>query len=391
MTNTRFNSIACVLLLAGSTEAFAPGLRTVTSARSLTITSTSRSSPRLFASSSVLPENGNKDEVQRLRDMAAKLRQEAATLEADQKKAFAQAAEQIFRRFDMNKDGKIDVAELKDGLEKVLKIDVPDKRAEQLVQAFDTNQDGALQLEEFSGAGVDGLRNKLDAIVREERNQARAKAKAVQTQAETAKIAEMQMELVNDKAPTATDKIVSVLPYLFPLIDGLQFARFFIEGNPDSPLATAALIAYGLYRSIPLSGFLSFVTLNFLSSNPKLNKLVRFNMQQAVYLDIALFAPALLVALGAGLLTQLGVQIPASAAELGSDAMFLTLLGTIGYTSISSLLGQVPDKLPFISDRVQNGMITPDMFDVEGRFSPFDEEGNLKETKKDSDDENKRK
>ena len=386
MTNLRFSSVVCLLMLASSSEAFAPNLRTTsTTVRSLTVSN--RVSPR-FASTSTMPENGN-DEIQRLRDMAAKLRQEAAGLEAEQKKAFAQAAEQVFRRFDKNKDGKISAPELKEGLEKVLKIELPEKRAEQLVQAFDTNQDGSLQLEEFSGAGVDGFRNKLDAIAREERNEARQKAKAIQAETEAARMAEMQMELVNDKPPTITDKIVSVLPYLFPLVDGLQFARFFIEGNPENPLASAALIAYGLYRAIPFSGFLSFFVLNFLSSNPKINKLVRFNMQQAVYLDIALFAPALLVALTAGLLNQLGVNIPASATELGNDAMFVALLATIGYTSISSLLGEIPNKLPFISQRVENGMISPDMFDAEGRFSPFDKDGNLKE-KDDDDDKNKR-
>jgi hypothetical protein len=317
--------------------------------------------------------------------MAAKLRQEAAGLEAEQKKAFTQVAEKLFRKFDTNDDGKVSAPELKDGLEKTLKIEVSEARAEKLVEAFDANQDGALQLEEFSG--VDAFRNKLEAIVRDEGNAARERARAEQAKAEAARMAEMQTELVNDKPPTTTDKLVSVLPYLFPLIDGLQFARFFVEGNPENPLAIAALVAYGLYRAIPFSGFLSFLTLNFLSSNPKINKLVRFNMQQAVYLDIALFAPALLVTLSAGLLNQLGVTIPANAAELSSDAMFLILLATIGYTSVSSLTGELPNKLPFISKRVEDRMISADMFDADGRFNPFARDGNVKDS---NDDKEKR-
>ena len=329
----------------------------------------------LFASST-LQSSEQPDEVERLRAMAAKLRQEAVSLEFQQKAAVAAASEKFFRKLDVDQNGSISVQELRQGLAKVFKTELPEQRARQLVQEFDVNGDGALQLEEF--VGVDALRNRLDALMQADRDRERQQAKDAQAQTEAAQLKEAQLELVNDKPPTASDKIVSVLPYLFPLLDGLQFSRFFLMGHSENPLAITAAIAYALYRSIPFGGLISFFGLTFLSDNPKLNRLVRFNLQQAVFLDIFLFAPALVASLGTALLSRGGVVIPPEVVELSTDATFLALVGAIGYASVSSLLGIAPNRLPFVSERTEQRMISPEMFDVNGRFAPFDEDGNLK-------------
>ena len=70
--------------------------------------------------------NGSDDdddqEIERLKKMAAKLRAEAAALEADKAAQLAEAAEKAFERFDINSDGEVSLAELKTGLEKELKV-----------------------------------------------------------------------------------------------------------------------------------------------------------------------------------------------------------------------------------------------------------------------------
>lgn len=79
----------------------------------------------ILSSSTRLRATGNEDtddEIERLKVMAAKLRAEAAELEAEKAQAMADAAEKAFQKFDTNQDGEISLAELKEGLEKTLKV-----------------------------------------------------------------------------------------------------------------------------------------------------------------------------------------------------------------------------------------------------------------------------
>jgi hypothetical protein len=159
--------------------------------------------------------------------------------------------------------------------------------------------------------------------------------------------------------------------------------------NADNPLVGLLGLLFTAYRSIPFSGFIAFLALNTLSSNPGLNKLVRFNMQQAIFLDIALFFPGLLAALIAGLGSVAGFTIPEAANQASSTAIFGVLLLTVMYTSISSLLGITPDAIPIISKAVEDRMPTTDMFDDEGKFVPREAREGKEENKKDDDDKKK--
>jgi len=67
-------------------------------------------------------DNAQDNEIERLKKMAAKLRAEAAALEADKANQLALAAEKAFRKFDINLDGEVSLSELKAGLEKELKV-----------------------------------------------------------------------------------------------------------------------------------------------------------------------------------------------------------------------------------------------------------------------------
>ena len=308
------------------------------------------------------------DEIKRLQSMAQRLRAEATLLETERAQELAEAAERAFCKFNTNKDGEISPEELKAGLERELKTELPDERVKRVMKDFDISGDGKLRLEEF--VTVEKFRNKLEALAREEKQQALDAAKAAQTEEEMAKLAEARLNLLNDREPTTRDKIVSVLPYLLPLLDNLEFGRFLVVENADNPFFIILSLIYGLYRSVPFGGFIAYIALNTLSSNPNVNRLVRFNMQQAINVDIALFFPSLIGAAAALISSGAGFQIPPGVAELGSDAIFVAVLLTLGYASASSLLGITPDKIPFISQAVEDRMLSVDMFDESGRFIP---------------------
>ena len=193
-------------------------------------------------------------------------------------------------------EGSTKTMTVKAGLEKSLKVELSDKRVAELMKEFDASGDGALQIDEF--VGVDKFRNRLEALSREEKRLAVEAKKMAQKEAEVADLFQAKMKILNDGKPTNLDKVLSVLPYLLPLMDGLQYGRFLLgaEGAEANPFVAVLAVLYGLYRAIPFSGFIAYFGLNFLGGNPSINRLVRYNMQQAIYIDIALFFPGLLTA-----------------------------------------------------------------------------------------------
>lgn len=304
------------------------------------------------------PSEADQD-VKRLQAMAAQLREEATELERKQGWERSQAAGRAFDKFDTNQDGELSLDELKVALEKTFKLDVPEDQVQRLMDDFDTSGDGKLQKDEF--VGIERFRNRLDSIVYDERQRKVESQKLAQKEAEIAQLIESQLDLINDKEPSNTDRIVSALPYLLPLMDGLSFGQFLLTGHESNPFVGVLALLFTVYRSIPFSGFVAFFALSSLSSNLSTNRLVRFNAQQALYLDFALFVPGLVMALAGAASSGLGLSIPPVIGELSSDAVFVTLIAALGYSAVSSLLGVTPDKIPFLSESVNKRVPTADM------------------------------
>jgi hypothetical protein len=109
-------------------------------------------------------------------------------------------------------------------------------------------------------------------------------------------------------------------------------------------------------------------------------------MQQAIFLDIALFFPGLLSGLVGLLVGGANVQLPAVVVQLSTDAIFFTLVAAIVYSAVSSALGIEPNKIPLISKAVDDRMPSIDMFDItpEGRIIPKPKD----EEKKEDDEKN---
>lgn len=286
-----------------------------------------------------------------LKAEAARLRAEAEALEAEQREFIARAAAEVFREFDLNNDGSISLEELRLGLMKELQDQVTPEQVARLMAAFDASGDGNLQIDEFKS--VEEFRRKLDSIALEDREKAEEAAKiARKTKEEAAKLAIMA-EIVNDGPPTFADRWVSILPYLVPLFDSFQYGQKFISSRDDTVASTLAVF-YRLYASIPFSGLIAFFVLSFIANNSQLNRLIRFNIQQAIYIDIALIVPSLLSGVVLVGLPTLGVDLSPEFADLASTATFLVFASSIIYSLISSLaFGQIPNKIPIISDKAE--------------------------------------
>ena len=120
--------------------------------------------------------------------------------------------------------------------------------------------------------------------------------------------------------------------YLFYLLPPLGLA--------DSILLGPFKLIYGI---VPFAQLIFFIGLSVLSRNQNISRPVRFNIQQALILDIALIFPSLLGQL-------IPIPMPGMIVNSGSNFVYLAMLGSVSYAFISNLSGNVPDKIPVISD-----------------------------------------
>lgn len=145
-------------------------------------------------------------------------------------------------------------------------------------------------------------------------------------------------------------RVASCLPYVLPLLDGERYGRYLFYLVPGLGLADSLLLGPFkiLYTGIPFAQFIAFIGLSILSRNPELPRSLRFNLQQALLLDIALIFP--------GLLGQLPLPMPDVFANSLSNFVYLAMLGSVGYSVGCNLAGRVPDKIPIVSEAANSSI-----------------------------------
>ena len=285
-----------------------------------------------------------------------------------------------FESFDTNRDGSISVEELKVGLENAFKgLVITPEQASKLMIAFDESNDGAIQFNEFKG--VEAFKQRLEAFIRDEKEAEIKALFAARENKEAAELAEKKsMALAqfqssfNDGPPTASDRVVSLLPYLFPLLDSIQYGRFLMSTEQDNPLIATLAVLYQIYLTIPFSGLIAFFALSALSNNLRLNRLVRFNIQQAIAIDIGLILPSLFGGIGLIGLPYLGVTVPDDVKVTLETLTFFLFSAAILYSCVSSLFGIIPNKIPFVSEGVERRVLKASMFDENGNIIPSEKE-----------------
>lgn len=313
------------------------------------------------------------DKIARLRETAAEFRAQVASLEIQQEQERRAGANRSFAQFDVNNDGAVDVTELQEGLagplresfikqitksigrkprpeeveERIAQLPggtlFPDDLARKLIKVYDCNNDGVLQESEF--APTEELRTRLENMFRERQDEER-RAKAAERAQEIA-LKTKAAGGMSSRGITAGDKALSTVPYLLPMMDGIVYSAHLFMALPEQtswaqPLAAVLL---GL-RSIPFFPLIMFFGMSFLSRNQQVNKLVRFNMRQAINFDLALIPPSLLAPLIDFSLREDAYKV-VPLTQAGSDILFISLVAAIAYSIGSSALGYFPNKLPF--------------------------------------------
>lgn len=298
----------------------------------------------------------------RMRALAAKLRAEAAQLEVEQKQYLVEKLKDIFDEFDTNKDGEISVEELKNGLSRALRAAINEEQAQKILKQFDTSGDGALQLQEFQNIEI--FRRKFDKILQEEKMGVQEAREQARQAVVAASKAEFISNLINNAPPSASDRILSILPLILPILDSLPYGKSLIADFDlqSNPIVDSFAFLYLLYQTIPFSGLIAFFLFNSLSSNLRLNRLVRYNIQLAIFLDIALIIPGILITTISSGGNLFGFQIPPDITNFASMVTFVASLSVSSYVVVSSLLGKEVNYIPLISDRIRQRVPTTEEF-----------------------------
>jgi len=139
------------------------------------------------------------------------------------------------------------------------------------------------------------------------------------------------------------DRAFAAAVYLFPITDGFQFGKFIYQQVPPvGAIAQAIYPAIASFESIPFSSLIFFIGLSTLSRNPGLSRFLRFNLQQAILLDIAFIIP--------GFVGSAGQGFPVIMQQTGCNTIFYIMVLAIGYSWYAIAQGKTPDQIPIVSD-----------------------------------------
>jgi hypothetical protein len=142
------------------------------------------------------------------------------------------------------------------------------------------------------------------------------------------------------------DRVCAALAYLLPLTESIVFAQFVLRDFPLLAWLLLPTVPLGMiYKSIPFGELIVFFILILgVVRNPSISRFIRFNVMQAILIDIILFLLSLLVN------TVLNPILVGVAREIVFSTIFLGILGAAVYGISQCLAGIYPDKIPGVSE-----------------------------------------
>lgn len=150
-----------------------------------------------------------------------------------------------------------------------------------------------------------------------------------------------------DEEISGSDKIKACVPYILPLLDGEIFGRYIYERVPPLGFLDSLFIGplYEFYARVPLLGLILFLVLTLgTRGNTEMNRVVRFNAQQAALIDVVLVFPELI-----GSAFE-GEDIPRYLVEPCMNFVWYTYMAMVLYSIYENLRGKKPDQIPWISN-----------------------------------------
>jgi hypothetical protein len=185
---------------------------------------------------------------------------------------------------------------------------------------------------------------------------------------------QVSMRLFSQDAPPWEDRVLSLSPYLLPILDGVNYGRFLFAYFPavsqsrgSSKLSWGPLVHsclddgvgrqvaapiyavlnpfLAVYKSSPFASLAIYLALVFIGRSTSLSRYVRFNIQQSILLDVALVLPSILF--------NLIKDAPLYVQEPLSNFFFFTLLACLAYIGSSIVQGEKPNQIPVVSEAAE--------------------------------------
>lgn len=143
------------------------------------------------------------------------------------------------------------------------------------------------------------------------------------------------------------DRIKACIPYVLPLLDGDAFGAYIYDRIPPLKFLHELLLAplVSIFDNIPFLAIILFIILSIGTRNTDgMTRMVRFNAQQAVLIDVVLIVPTWM----ASVMERTG-GVPRVWDEAGCNFVYYALMSAILYSIFSNLNGKKPDGIPYLS------------------------------------------
>ncbi|KAI3957683.1 hypothetical protein MKW92_013826 [Papaver armeniacum] len=143
----------------------------------------------------------------------------------------------------------------------------------------------------------------------------------------------------------ATDRLVSVLLYLIPFLNGLKYGTYLFHKYPILELPFNPFIPLlEFYKSFPNVGLFVYLTLYLgIVRDRNFSRFVRFNSLQVILMDFMFVAPELIrkVLVNADTMEEIGFKF--GLLKISHDATFMLTVAAFVYAVYKCVLGRIPE------------------------------------------------